>query len=125
MPAQSKAQQQAASIALHAPKSELRGASKQMANSMDKSQLRNFADTKRTGLPKKVLVGMNNQGMTNSSGYPTPKACTRMEDLGATVVNNLLEEDDEQAEVNSAQNVLNALTRLQASLTNPHPGATA
>jgi hypothetical protein len=54
MPALSKSQQQAAAIALHAPKSELRGASKQMATSMSKGELRKFAKTERTSLPKYV-----------------------------------------------------------------------
>lgn len=34
-------------------KSSLRGASKQMAKSMSKKQLKEFASTKRKGLPKK------------------------------------------------------------------------
>lgn len=54
MPALSKSQQQAAAIALHATEDELRGASKEMAGSMSKDELRKFAKTKRTGLPKHV-----------------------------------------------------------------------
>ncbi|MEE2690238.1 MAG: DUF3008 family protein [Pseudomonadota bacterium] len=58
MPAKSKAQQQAAGAALAAKrgemkKSELKGASKQMAESMSKKELKEFAETKRKGLPKK------------------------------------------------------------------------
>jgi hypothetical protein len=58
MPATSKAQQQAAGIALAAkrgdiPKSKLRGASKEMAK-MGGGSLRKFAATKRKGLPKHV-----------------------------------------------------------------------
>lgn len=59
MPAVSKAQQQAAGIA-HAvakgeePESKLRGASKQMFQSMKGGELKKFAKTKRTGLPKHV-----------------------------------------------------------------------
>lgn len=51
MPAQSKAQQQAAAIALHAPASQLKGASKEMAK-MSKADLEKFAKTKHSGLPK-------------------------------------------------------------------------
>jgi len=58
MPAKSKAQQKAAGAALSAkrgdtPKSKLRGASKQMAESMTKTQLEEFASTKRKKLPAK------------------------------------------------------------------------
>ena len=49
----SKAQQQAAAIAMHAPKSELKGASKEMAK-MPKKELEKFAGTKHKGLPKHV-----------------------------------------------------------------------
>ena len=58
MPAKSKKQQMAAGAALSAkrgerPVSSLKGASKQMAQSMSESQLEEFAHTKRKGLPKK------------------------------------------------------------------------
>jgi len=58
MPAKSKAQQQAAGAALAAKrgemkKSELKGASKQMAESMSKKELKEFAETKHKGKPKK------------------------------------------------------------------------
>lgn len=61
MPAKSKAQQQAAGIALAAkrgstPKSKLRGASKSMA-SMKGGELNKFASTKTGGLPKHVKEG--------------------------------------------------------------------
>jgi hypothetical protein len=56
MPAKSKAQQKAAGAALAAKrgdmkKSELKGASKQMVDSMSENQLEEFASTKRKGLP--------------------------------------------------------------------------
>lgn len=58
MPATSKAQQKAAGAALSAkrgetPKSKLKGASKQMADSMTEKQLEDFASTKRKSLPAK------------------------------------------------------------------------
>jgi hypothetical protein len=58
MPATSKKQQMAAGAALAAKrgkraKSSLKGASKQMEQSMSKKQLEDFAKTKREGLPKK------------------------------------------------------------------------
>lgn len=57
MPAKSKAQQQAAGAALSAkrgetPKSKLKGASKQMADSMSEKQLHDMAATKRKGKPE-------------------------------------------------------------------------
>lgn len=58
MPAKSKKQQMAAGAALSAKrgetkKSSLRGASKQMAESMSEKELRDLAKTKRKSLPKK------------------------------------------------------------------------
>jgi hypothetical protein len=58
MPAKSKKQQMAAGAALSAkrgetPKSALKGASKQMVNSMSEKQLEEFAATKRKKLPTK------------------------------------------------------------------------
>jgi hypothetical protein len=58
MPARSKKQQMAAGAALAAkrgkrPKSSLKGASKQMAESMSAKQLKDFAKTKRKKLPSK------------------------------------------------------------------------
>ena len=58
MPAKSKKQQMAAGAALAAKrgeikKSSLKGASKQMAKSMSKKQLKEFASTKRRNLPRK------------------------------------------------------------------------
>lgn len=60
MPAKSAAQQKAAGAALSAkrgdtPKSKLKGASQQMAESMTEAQLEDFASTKRKG--KKEHVG--------------------------------------------------------------------
>lgn len=58
MPAKSKAQQKAAGAALSAKrgdtrKSELKGASKQMVDSMNERQLEDLAETKRKKLPDK------------------------------------------------------------------------
>lgn len=58
MPATSKSQQKAAGAALSAkrgdmPKSKLRGASKEMYESMSEKQLEEFAETKHKGLPEK------------------------------------------------------------------------
>ena len=57
MPAVSKAQQKAAGAALSAkrgdtPKSKLKGASKEMAESMSETQLEELASTKRKGKPE-------------------------------------------------------------------------
>lgn len=59
MPAKSAAQQKAAGAALSTkrgdtPKSELKGASKSMAESMTEKQLEEFAATKRKGKPDHV-----------------------------------------------------------------------
>lgn len=56
MPARSKAQQKAAGAALSAkrgetPKGKLRGASKDMAQSMSETELEKLAHTQRKGLP--------------------------------------------------------------------------
>jgi hypothetical protein len=58
MPARSKAQQMAAGAALAAKRgeikvSELKGASREMYESMTEAQLEEFAATKRKGLPRK------------------------------------------------------------------------
>ena len=59
MPAKSKAQQKAAGAALAAKRgeqkvSELKGASKQMYDSMSEKQLDEFASTRRKGKPEHV-----------------------------------------------------------------------
>ncbi len=59
MPAKSGAQQKAAGAALAAkrgdmPKSKLRGASKEMADSMSEEELDKMASTKRKGKPEHV-----------------------------------------------------------------------
>jgi hypothetical protein len=59
MPAKSKKQQMAAGAALaakrgDAPKSSLKGASKDMAESMSEKELEAMASVKREGLPKKA-----------------------------------------------------------------------
>jgi hypothetical protein len=58
MPARSKKQQMAAGAALAAKRGErskqsLKGASRQMVESMSEQQLREFAHTRRKGLPRK------------------------------------------------------------------------
>lgn len=58
MPAQSKAQQKAAGAALSAKRGDtkvkdLKGASKQMYDSMSEEELKDFAETDRKGLPDK------------------------------------------------------------------------
>lgn len=58
MPATSKAQQKAAGAALSAKRGEtrkrdLRGASKEMYESMSEKQLEEFAETRHKGLPEK------------------------------------------------------------------------
>lgn len=59
MPARSKAQQQAAGAALSAkrgerPKSSLKGASKEMVDSMTERELEDMASTKRKGKPERA-----------------------------------------------------------------------
>jgi Protein of unknwon function (DUF3008) len=59
MPAQSKAQQKAAGAALAAkrgeiPKSDLKGASREMVDSMTEKELEELASTKRKGKPEHV-----------------------------------------------------------------------
>ena len=59
MPAKSKKQQMAAGAALAAkrgdkPKSSLKGASKQMSESMSEKELKKMASTKRKKLPKRA-----------------------------------------------------------------------
>ena len=59
MPAKSAAQQKAAGAALSAkrgdtPRSKLKGASRQMANSMSETQLEALAHTRRKGKPEHV-----------------------------------------------------------------------
>ena len=62
MPAKSKKQQKAAGAALSAkrgaqPKSRLKGASKQMVESMNERQLEELASTKRKKLPQRAAAG--------------------------------------------------------------------
>jgi hypothetical protein len=62
MPAKSKAQQKAAGAALAAKrgettKSKLKGAAKEMYESMNEKQLDEFASTKRKGKPEHVSKG--------------------------------------------------------------------
>ena len=64
MPAKSKAQQKAAGAALSAKrgdtkKSELKGASKGMYESMSETQLEDFAETKHKGKPEHVKKKKN------------------------------------------------------------------
>lgn len=67
MPAQSKKQQMAAGAALSAKRGQrkrnsLRGASRQMYDSMSRSQLRDIAKTKRKGLPRKKSKSTRSRG---------------------------------------------------------------
>ena len=60
MPAKSAAQQKAAGAALSAkrgetPKRKLRGASKEMVESMSEEELERMASTKRKGKPERVV----------------------------------------------------------------------
>jgi hypothetical protein len=69
MPSKSRAQQQAAGAALAAkrgkiPVSRLKGAALSMYKSMSERQLREFAKTKRSGLPKRK----NNSSKRRKSG---------------------------------------------------------
>lgn len=133
MPAKSKVQQQAAGAALAAKRGEkspdsLYGAAKSMYNGMDSKQLGHFAGTKRSGLPaRKALSSLvTGPGGTNSVGAPPAKACMSMEDAGKAIVDEILaedglQEDDEQAEVLMARNILAAIGRLQASLQQATP----
>ena len=62
MPAKSKQQQKAAGAALAAkrgeqPKSKLRGASRQMAESMNEKELERMASVKRSKLPRRAAGG--------------------------------------------------------------------
>ncbi len=62
MPAKSAAQQKAAGAALSAkrgetPKRELKGASKEMVESMSEAELERMASTKRKGKPEHVAKG--------------------------------------------------------------------
>lgn len=62
MPARSRVQQKAAGAALSAkrgetPKSKLKGASRQMAESMSQKDLRDLAKTKRRNLPARKKSG--------------------------------------------------------------------
>ena len=59
MPAKSKAQQKAAGAALaakrgEAPKFELKGAAKEMYDSMSEEELEDYASTSRTNLPERA-----------------------------------------------------------------------
>lgn len=74
MPAVSKKQQMAMAIALSAkkgeiPKSKLRGASKEMEKSMTEEQLKDFAETKRKGLPKKAYFKCPDIIKKNLTGF--------------------------------------------------------
>lgn len=62
MPARSKAQQRAAGAALAAkrgdmPRSELKGASREMVESMSERELRELAATRRKGKPERIGEG--------------------------------------------------------------------
>lgn len=83
MPAKSKAQQKAAGAALSAkrgdtPKAKLRGASREMYDSMSEDQLEEFAETKRKGLPtrKATKKSATKSSRAGKSKTPTRKAST-------------------------------------------------
>lgn len=77
MPAKSKAQQKAAGAALAAKrgdtsKSSLKGASKDMYDSMTEDQLEEFASTKRKNLPKKKKNGSKKENVKDGDrDHPT------------------------------------------------------
>jgi hypothetical protein len=86
MPSSSISQQQAAVIAHAAakgklPKSQLRGASKEMYKSMKRGDLRKFAKTSHKGLPKRV------------ESIEHVQACVRP--LAAQIVEDLLTRDED------------------------------
>jgi hypothetical protein len=73
MPAKSKKQQMAAGAALAAKRGErskasLKGASRQMVNSMSEHQLVDFAKTKRKGLPLRSESTSSNHMYTAQTG---------------------------------------------------------
>ena len=75
MPAKSKAQQKAAGAALSAKrgdtkKSSLKGASKQMYESMSEKQLDEFASTKRKGKPEHVSRQRSSTAHPREGGDP-------------------------------------------------------
>jgi len=77
MPAKSKDQQQAAAMALKCkkgqmPKSELKGAAKDMYESMSAKELREYASTKRKGKPEEVKKS-NSGHKKRSPGRPKKK----------------------------------------------------
>lgn len=72
MPANSKAQQRAAGAALAAKRgeadpSDLKGASRQMFDSMTEGELEDLASTKLDGLPDRV----GDDGEDEAEGHPT------------------------------------------------------
>jgi hypothetical protein len=78
MPAKSKAQQMAAGAALSAkrgetPKSKLRGASRQMVESMTEDQLEEFAETKRASLPRRKAAAKKKTAKKTAKMKPAKK----------------------------------------------------
>jgi hypothetical protein len=79
MPAKSKKQQMAAGAALSAkrgetPKSSLKGASKQMVESMSEKQLEEFAATKRKKLPTKKPAAKKPAAKKGAAKKPAAKS---------------------------------------------------
>jgi hypothetical protein len=77
MPARSAAQQKAAGAALSAkrgdtPRSKLKGASKQMVESMTEKQLEEFASTKRKGKPEHAAKSRSKSASSRSSTRKSP-----------------------------------------------------
>ncbi len=85
MPAKSKQQQKAAGAALSAkrgetPKSRLRGASKQMVESMNEDELERMASVKRKSLPRRAstkTTGTKGKSRTASRSRTRSKAAQK------------------------------------------------
>lgn len=79
MPAKSKAQQKAAGAALAAKRGEtskgsLKGASRDMYDSMSENQLEEFAETKRKGLPNRKGPSPSKAKTRSASAPPKSKS---------------------------------------------------
>jgi peptidoglycan hydrolase-like protein with peptidoglycan-binding domain len=88
MPAKSEAQQKAAALALQAKKGQvdvksLKGAAKQMYDSMTANELEKFASTKHKDIPEKVKEEEMNEATTSASSgaYETPFGVSSKQEL--------------------------------------------
>ena len=90
--ATSKAQRRAAAIAMHAPKSKLQGASKEMSK-MPKKELEKFAGTKEKGLPNKKE---KTQETTSSGSVATSTAAPKAGKGGVQFGKGIYESLDRQ-----------------------------